>query len=187
MAFIEGFILTPEGFARGRLDYAEGRILGVSGVGVTEEEARQSGPGPDLPLVLPGFIDLHVHGGGGRDTMEGGDAIVQIARLHARHGTTALLATTMTAPLDEIRVAIAALGPAVAQRPAGSARVLGVHLEGPYINPAKLALLLEVPVGQAVLFITRVGFVDSGQAIELTHSYCRSDYYDFVAEMKREG
>ena len=52
---------------------------------------------------------------------------------------------------------------------------------------AKLALLLEVPVGQAVLFITRVGFAESGQAIELTHSYCRSDYYDFVAEMKREG
>ena len=52
---------------------------------------------------------------------------------------------------------------------------------------AKLALLLEVPVGQAVLFITRVGFLESGQAIELTHSYCRSDYYDFVAEMKREG
>jgi len=52
---------------------------------------------------------------------------------------------------------------------------------------AKLAGLLEVPVGQAVLFITRVGFLASGQAIELTHSYCRSDYYDFVAEMKREG
>jgi GntR family transcriptional regulator len=52
---------------------------------------------------------------------------------------------------------------------------------------AKLALLLEVPVGQAVLFITRLGFAASGQAIELTHSYCRSDYYDFVAEMKREG
>ena len=44
----------------------------------------------------------------------------------------------MTAPLDEIRVALTALGPAIAQRPAGSARVLGVHLEGPYINPAKL-------------------------------------------------
>lgn len=52
---------------------------------------------------------------------------------------------------------------------------------------AKQAMLLEVPVGQAVLFITRVGFLESGQAIELTHSYCRSDYYDFVAEMKREG
>jgi GntR family transcriptional regulator len=52
---------------------------------------------------------------------------------------------------------------------------------------AKLAGLLEVPVGQAVLFITRVGYLESGLAVELTHSYCRSDYYDFVAEMRREG
>ncbi|WP_197047110.1 GntR family transcriptional regulator [Paucibacter sp. KBW04] len=51
---------------------------------------------------------------------------------------------------------------------------------------AKLAGLLEVPVGQAVLFITRVGYLESGHAVELTHSYCRSDYYDFVAEMRRE-
>jgi hypothetical protein len=40
-----------------------------------------------------------------------------------------------------------------------------------------------VPEGQAVLFITRVGYLESGVAVELTHSYCRSDYYDFVAEM----
>ncbi|AKJ31623.1 GntR family transcriptional regulator [Caldimonas brevitalea] len=52
---------------------------------------------------------------------------------------------------------------------------------------AKLADLLEVPTGQAVLFITRIGYLESGQAVELTHSYCRSDYYDFVAEMRREG
>jgi GntR family transcriptional regulator len=52
---------------------------------------------------------------------------------------------------------------------------------------AKVARLLEVPTGQAVLFITRVGFLSSGQAMELTHSYCRSDYYDFVAEMRREA
>ena len=134
--FVEGFILTPEGFVRGRLEHADGRIADIRGVAVTEVEARTGIA--NLPLVLPGFIDLHVHGGAGRDTMEGGDAITQIARLHARHGTTALLATTMTAPLDEIRVALTALGPAIAQRPAGSARVLGVHLEGPYINPAKL-------------------------------------------------
>ncbi|MBH9553698.1 GntR family transcriptional regulator [Inhella gelatinilytica] len=51
---------------------------------------------------------------------------------------------------------------------------------------AKLAGLLEVPVGAAVLFITRVGYVASGKAVEMTHSYCRSDYYDFVAEMRRE-
>jgi GntR family transcriptional regulator len=49
----------------------------------------------------------------------------------------------------------------------------------------RLAALLEVPQGAAVLFITRVGYLASGQAVELTHSYCRSDYYDFVAEMRR--
>ncbi|KQY79800.1 MULTISPECIES: GntR family transcriptional regulator [Roseateles] len=51
---------------------------------------------------------------------------------------------------------------------------------------AKLAGLLEVPLGAAVLFITRVGYLASGKAVELTHSYCRSDYYDFVAEMRRD-
>ena len=52
--------------------------------------------------------------------------------------------------------------------------------------PAWLAKLLDVPVGQAVLDITRTGYLASGQIIELTHSYSRSDYYDFVAEMKRD-
>jgi GntR family transcriptional regulator len=51
--------------------------------------------------------------------------------------------------------------------------------------PATLAGQLGVPVGQAVLFITRVGYLESGVAVELTHSYCRSDHYDFVAEMRR--
>jgi GntR family transcriptional regulator len=51
----------------------------------------------------------------------------------------------------------------------------------------RLAEQLGVPVGQAVLFITRIGYLESGQAVELTHSYCRSDYYDFVAEMRRDA
>jgi GntR family transcriptional regulator, N-acetylglucosamine utilization regulator len=51
---------------------------------------------------------------------------------------------------------------------------------------ARLARLLEVPPGRAVLFITRVGYLESGQSVELTHSYCHCDYYDFVAEMRRE-
>ena len=50
---------------------------------------------------------------------------------------------------------------------------------------ATLAGQLGVPVGQAVLYITRVGYLESGVAVELTHSYCRSDHYDFVAEMRR--
>ena len=51
--------------------------------------------------------------------------------------------------------------------------------------PALLASQLGIAEGQAVLFITRIGYLESGQAVELTHSYCRSDYYDFVAEMRR--
>ena len=50
---------------------------------------------------------------------------------------------------------------------------------------AELAKQLGIPDGQAVLFITRIAYLDSGEAVELTHSYCRSDHYDFVAEMRR--
>lgn len=132
---IDGHLLTPQGFVLGTLwlDGA-GRIAGIDGAPCSEADVRAS----TRPLVLPGFIDLHVHGGGGRDTMEGGDAVAHIAQLHARHGTTALLATTMTASQDELAAALAALGPTIARRPRGGARVLGVHLEGPYISAGRL-------------------------------------------------
>jgi N-acetylglucosamine-6-phosphate deacetylase len=133
-AALHGHILTPRGFVLGTLRHRRGRIESIEGRPVDEDTARAG----SLPLVLPGFIDLHVHGGGGHDTMSGGDAAAAVARVHARHGTTALLATTMTAPRAEIEAALRALAPHVAQRPAGAARVLGVHLEGPYINPGKL-------------------------------------------------
>jgi GntR family transcriptional regulator len=51
----------------------------------------------------------------------------------------------------------------------------------------ELAQRLGVPGNHAVLFITRVGYLESGLPVELTHSYCRSDYYGFVAEMKRDA
>jgi GntR family transcriptional regulator len=51
---------------------------------------------------------------------------------------------------------------------------------------AQHAELLGVPPGQALLFITRVGYLDNGTPVELTHSYCRSDFYGFVSEMRRE-
>jgi GntR family transcriptional regulator len=58
------------------------------------------------------------------------------------------------------------------------------HIRAMNAAPA-LASRLGVPEGQAVLFITRIGYLESGQPVELTHSYCRSDHYDFVAEMRR--
>ncbi|MDF3036554.1 MAG: nagA2, partial [Paucimonas sp.] len=72
------------------------------------------------------------------DVMDAGDAVKTMSSLHARHGTTSLLATTMTAPPAEIERALCAIAESYKSRPKGSARVLGVHLEGPYINPGKL-------------------------------------------------
>jgi N-acetylglucosamine-6-phosphate deacetylase len=135
MTRIEGHLLAPQGFLDGVLSIdASGRIGAIEGRPVDEATVRTS----DQPLVLPGFIDLHVHGAGGRDFMEGGDAAHCIAQRHAVHGTTALLATTMTAPMPDLLRAFEGMAVAVEQRGAGGARVLGVHLEGPYINPGRL-------------------------------------------------
>ena len=132
---LSGHILTPAGFVHGTLAVQHGRIAAVQGTPVDEVTVRAD---VHIPVLLPGFVDLHVHGGGGADTMDAGTAASTIARRHARHGSTAMLATTMTAPLAEIAAALRALAPAIAQREAGAARLLGVHLEGPYISPDKL-------------------------------------------------
>ncbi len=128
---LKGRILTSSGWLDGRLETGrDGRIAHLEGAPPEGGRVER--------YLLPGFIDLHVHGGAGADIMEGGLAVETVARLHARHGTTSLLATTMTAPRAEISTVLAALGERCRERVPGSARLLGVHLEGPYINPGKL-------------------------------------------------
>jgi N-acetylglucosamine-6-phosphate deacetylase len=128
---LSGRILTPSGWHDGTLEFTDqGRVGAI--------HAEPVPPGPAERYLLPGFIDLHVHGGGGADIMEAGDAVATVARSHAQHGTTSLLATTMTAPHIDIVAALTDLGHACKHRSPGGARLLGVHLEGPYINPAKL-------------------------------------------------
>jgi GntR family transcriptional regulator len=60
------------------------------------------------------------------------------------------------------------------------------HIRAMNADPRR-AELLGVPAGHALLFITRVGYLDNGAPVELTHSYCRSDYYGFVSEMRRDA
>jgi len=91
-------------------------------------------------LLLPGFVDVHIHGGAGRNVMEGtADAIEEIAVHLARHGVTGFLATTVTSPWDQHRQALAVAAAAMRSAENGrrGAAVLGCHLEGPYINPKK--------------------------------------------------
>ncbi|AMV41389.1 N-acetylglucosamine-6-phosphate deacetylase [Paraburkholderia caribensis] len=140
---LTGNILTPEGWIHGTIESENGRITAISGNAADPSTN-------DAPYILPGFIDLHVHGGGGADVMEAGNAIEAITRTHARFGTTSLLATTMTAPRDELMAVVAGLGDVAKNRVPGGARVLGVHLEGPYINPGKLGAQPDAAV-EAVL------------------------------------
>src|SRR2546428_9455921 len=127
---IHGCILTPRGFVDGTLTHLGGRIRGIEGAPVPDERARDEAH----TFVLPGFIDSHVHGGGGRDTMEGGDAIDRIARMHVRHGTTSLLATTMTAPLPDLEFAMSAIGGACPVRRNRAARGLRAQPHGAHIH-----------------------------------------------------
>ncbi|PUA18581.1 N-acetylglucosamine-6-phosphate deacetylase [Glaciimonas sp. PCH181] len=131
---LQGNILSPEGWIAGSISFND-LITDISG-GVFNHDQSQKLPAGSF--ILPGFIDLHVHGGGGQDVMDAGEAVHVIAKMHAQHGTTSMLATTMTAPAADLEAALSAIGRACLARRSGGARVLGAHLEGPYINPGKL-------------------------------------------------
>lgn len=82
--------------------------------------------------ILPGGIDLHVHGGGGRDFMEATDEAFKTAVMaHRRHGTTSMFPTLASSPLDTMRQAAAVCSRMVDDPYSG---VLGLHLEGPYFS-----------------------------------------------------
>jgi N-acetylglucosamine-6-phosphate deacetylase len=123
---LAGRILTPAGWVAGTLR-CTAQVLAV-----------EPGPAPEGRFVVPGFVDLHVHGGHGADCMEGADAVRRVARFHAGHGTTSLLATTVTAPADDLRRAMRGIAGAIGEPSQGGARVLGAHLEGPFISPRAL-------------------------------------------------
>ena len=88
-------------------------------------------------FVAPGFVDLHVHGALGRDTMEGSvEALAQIAKFHASGGTTAMTLTTVTHSPKNITVTLDAIAQSIGHD-FGGARILGAHVEGPYISREK--------------------------------------------------
>jgi N-acetylglucosamine-6-phosphate deacetylase len=126
---LTGRLVLPEGVVPGRLTFdTHLRRLQTDAAGATG------------PLILPGFIDTHVHGGGGGDTMDGPEGVRALGRLHLQHGTTTLLPTTLTSPWERL---LAALEGVQEVRAASGVEtdlpdLPGVHLEGPFINPERL-------------------------------------------------
>lgn len=93
-------------------------------------------------LLAPGFIDIHIHGGGGHDVMESDpEALPAVETLIARHGVSSYFPTTVTAPLEETLRSLDRLASAIeaSNEPRGAARArpLGIHLEGPFISHSR--------------------------------------------------
>src|SRR5690554_413414 len=102
-------------------------------------EAIESAPSaPDGHIILPGFIDVHVHGGGGADTMDGADGVRTLARFHLRHGTTTILPTTITNPLERIMAALEGVRQVRGENASDLPDIPGAHLEGPFISRDRL-------------------------------------------------
>jgi N-acetylglucosamine-6-phosphate deacetylase len=88
--------------------------------------------------IIPGMIDIHVHGAGGFDVMDASsEALKGIAKKLVEEGTTSFLATTMTNPADRIGETMSAIKTYRERNVQGVAEMIGIHLEGPFIHPAQ--------------------------------------------------
>lgn len=130
---------SPTGFGLGWLSTEGSRIaaLGLGDAPAAGSSARTvAGDGRAL---LPGFVDVHFHGAVGHEVMDADpEGLTAIARFAATHGVTSFLATTWTAPREPTLAALHMVATTMREpRPPRSARLLGAHMEGPYLNPAR--------------------------------------------------
>lgn len=119
---IAGRMVTPDGVVNGQLRTTGDLIA----------EIIPTGSGPDHWL-LPGFVDIHNHGGGGHGFSTGDPTAARsAATFHLRHGTTTLLASLVSAPIPRLCRTVRALAPLVAE-----GVLAGLHLEGPYLSHSR--------------------------------------------------
>ncbi|AXE19558.1 N-acetylglucosamine-6-phosphate deacetylase [Runella rosea] len=126
-----GIILTPfRAITGGTVVIENGQISGVHEGNMEVPDATEIDAKGQY--IAPGFIDIHVHGGGGFDFMDGTEeAFLKIAELHAQYGTTSLVPTTLTAEKEDLLQTLDVYEKATRQNTKG-ANLLGIHLEGPY-------------------------------------------------------
>ncbi len=129
-------VVTPTGIAPGEVLVENGRIAGLSFEGPLPERAERTIDLDGLYLA-PGFIDLHTHGAGGHDFMDGGpEAVYAACRAHLAHGTTAIAPTSITSTSESLMELVDLFNRVEPEKP-GVPAILGLHLEGPYFAPAQ--------------------------------------------------
>ncbi|HQU43822.1 MAG: N-acetylglucosamine-6-phosphate deacetylase, partial [Planctomycetia bacterium 21-64-5] len=131
-----GKIVLPDRVVEGEVHVRDGRISEIverSGHSAAPAGAAMVDAGDGY--IAPGYVDLHVHGGAGADFMDGScEAVGCVLAAHLRHGTTSLLATTTAATHESIMAMLAACRHHRGHPQPGKARLLGVHLYGPYFR-----------------------------------------------------
>ncbi|MCU1571691.1 MAG: nagA [Naasia sp.] len=126
-------LLDAHGFRDGWLLLRDGRIE-AGGDGDPPEGHRGERIDATGGVLVPGLLDLHLHGGGGRSFDEAADAAaVAVLAAHRERGTTGTLASLVSAPIDELERSLLRFA-ALAEREQG---ILGVHLEGPFLSPSR--------------------------------------------------
>lgn len=132
MLFTNAQIILSDRIQRGALEVREGRIGKVFSAAKPNDAIDLRGG-----YLAPGFIDLHIHGALGRDTMEANvEAFRAITEFHLRGGTTSIALTTVTAAQSEILAVLDAVKP-WHNKSLGGSRIAGVHVEGPFISKEK--------------------------------------------------
>ena len=131
---VAGRLVLDDRVAAGRLTVEDGRItdIGLDGVGVGAADREGDGP-----FITPGFVDVHVHGWGGHDSMGDTAALDGMARALLRRGVTSFLPTAVTAPLDDLAAFADRVRSWVPDAPHDGAQPLGINLEGPFLAPAR--------------------------------------------------
>lgn len=136
LTITNGKLVLPEGIVQGKaLVCEDGKIKRiVPETGLPQPEAGETRIDAGGNYVSPGFIDMHIHGGGGHDFMDGTvEAYLGVARTHAKYGTTAMVPTTLTCSDEELLHTFEIYKEAKSLNRDG-ARFLGIHLEGPYFS-----------------------------------------------------
>ncbi|UCC68836.1 MAG: N-acetylglucosamine-6-phosphate deacetylase [Armatimonadota bacterium] len=131
-----GRVVTPlDVFDQADIIIEDGRILAI-GPGIADADVSET-IDAEGQIVAPGYIDVHVHGSAGHDTMDGTrEAIEGMAKFFAGHGVTSFCPTTLTAPPEALMASVRAVHECQ-QNAVEGAQPLGVHLEGPYIEAGK--------------------------------------------------
>lgn len=136
---LRGKMVLPDGLAEdGLLAWTDSTILYAGrpeGLPASIRRDAVTLPVPEQGVIVPGFIDIHVHGGNGEDFMDASPEVLdKITSFHATQGTTAMLATTMTAPKERLDQVLREVhGYRSGEMP--YAQLEGVHLEGPFFSP----------------------------------------------------